>query len=73
MTMSKEEFENIVYQSLKQNNGFRENSGNIFNPFFECIVSAFLKEIQHEIAVRKIPGRPGAGSLGFGCFGRDFN
>lgn len=56
--MSKEEFENIVYQSLKQNNGFSENPGNIFNPFFDCIVSAVLKEIQHEIAVRKIPGRP---------------
>ncbi len=58
MTMSKEEFENIVYQSLKQNNGFSEYPGNIFNPFFDCIVSAVLKEIQHEIAVRKIPGRP---------------
>lgn len=56
--MSKEEFENIVYQSLKQNNGFSEYPGNIFNPFFDCIVSAVLKEIQHEIAVRKIPGRP---------------
>ena len=56
--MSKEEFENIVYQSLKQNNGFHENPGNIFNPFFDCIVSAVLKEIQHEIVVRKIPGRP---------------
>ena len=49
MTKSKEEFENIVYQSLKENNGFSENPGNIFNPFFECIASAALKEIEYEI------------------------
>ena len=58
MTKSKEEFENIVYQSLKENNGFSENPGNIFNPFFECIASAALKEIEYKIAVMKIPGRP---------------
>lgn len=58
MTKSKREFENIVYQSLKEKEGFFGNPGNVFNPFFDCIASAALKEIEGETAVMNISGRP---------------
>lgn len=58
MTKSKKEFENIVYQSLKEYTRLGEKPGAVFNPFFDCIADAALKEIEGETAAVKIPGRP---------------
>ncbi|WP_418489480.1 type 2 lanthipeptide synthetase LanM [Frisingicoccus sp.] len=39
----------IIYQGLKENKKFQENPGNIFNPFFDSIADAVLKEIEDDV------------------------